>query len=59
MPILRYFYCLKCDKDTLFKYIPLLTLDNSYWKCPLCDYKIYKNFSKINEGNDNDRREKI
>lgn len=56
MPILRYFYCPKCNEDTLFKYIPLLTLEVSYWKCPICDYKIYKNFSKINEGNNDGRR---
>lgn len=51
MPILRYFYCPKCDKDHLFRYIPLLTLEVSYWKCPFCDYKIYNKPDKINKGN--------
>ena len=47
MPVLRYYYCPKCNKDLLFRYIPLLTLEDSYWKCPNCNHRIYNDKSNF------------
>ena len=41
MSVLKYIYCSKCYKETLFKYVPKFTLDSSYWECTICHHKIY------------------